>query len=133
RLVLPQWRRLGDPRHAEVSVDRDAGDEGVVADARQRLRREPHVPRHARGDVENRVELPSPKPREIAVAVADDPLHLGKELRVRQAPVEERDLVPARERSLDDLPAEEAGAAEDEELQSSPRAASSRSTSSAVL
>ena len=91
------------------------------------------MPGNARGDVDDRIEVPSPKLCEIAVAVADDPLQLGKELRVRQAPVEERRLVPALERRLDDVPAEEPGAAEDEELQSSPRAVSSRSTSSAVL
>ena len=70
---------------------------------------------------------------ELAVAVAAQPLDLREEVGVRLPAVEERELVPAGERRLDEGTADELRSAEDEELQSSPRAASSRSTSSAVL
>ena len=57
--------------------------------------------------------------REIAVAVADDPLDLGVQLGVRRAAVEERQLVAALERGVGDRATEEPRAAEEEELHAS--------------
>ena len=71
--------------------------------------------------------------REVAVAVAAQLLGLREEPGVRLPAGEDRDLVPARERRLDDRAAEEHRAAEDEQPHSASSAASSRSTSSAVL
>jgi hypothetical protein len=79
------------------------------------------MPGHASRNVDHRVEASSAKLAEVAVAVADDPLHLREELRVRPPAVEERELMPGRERRLDDVPAEKPGPAEDEDFQSSPR------------
>jgi hypothetical protein len=50
---------------------------------------------------------------EAALAIAVELLRLGEELRVRLAAVEERQLVPARERRLRDRSAEELRPAED--------------------
>jgi hypothetical protein len=101
-----------------------------VADVAERLDRLADDPRHVPARVDDRVERAAAKRAEVAVAIAAQLLDLGEEVRVRQAAVEQRDVVAARERALDDRAAEELRAAED---QSSDSASSTRSTSASVL
>jgi len=84
-------------------------------------------------DVDTGVEAAAEQRVERAGTIAAQLLGLGKELGVRLAAVEERRLVSRSEGRLDDRPAEEPRAAEDEELQSDEIASRSRSTSSSVL
>jgi hypothetical protein len=67
---------------------------------------------------------------ELPVAIAAQLLDVGVEPRVRLAPGEQRQLVAARERGIDDRAAEKLRPAED---QKPDRASSRRSTSAAVL
>ena len=83
--------------------------------AAQQLGRGANHTRHVAGRVDHRVPLTPLERREPAVAVAAQLLDLGKELGVRLATVEERDLVAARERRLDRRAAEELRPAEDEQ------------------
>ena len=84
-------------------------------------------------DVDTGVEAAAEQRVEWAGTIAAQLLGLGKELGVRLAAVEERRLVSCGEGGLDDRPAEEPRAAEDEELQTDEIASRSRSTSSSVL
>jgi hypothetical protein len=117
----------------EVGVDRDGRDEDVAAGVAQLL----GEPSDAGGEVAGRVDDDVPRAagerREVGRPVAAQVLGLGEEPRVRRPAVEERQLVPARERVLGDGAAEELRPAEDQDAQSSPSAASRRSTSAAVL
>ena len=129
--VPVEWRRLVG-RTAEVGVDRSRRDEEVVGRLDQ-LDRLPHDPGEVARDVHHGVPRAAAEGIELPVAVPAELLDVGEELRVRPAAVEERDLVPPRERRLDERVTDELRPTEDEEPQSSARAASSRSTSSAVL
>ena len=71
---------------------------------------------------------------EAAVAVAEHVLDLREKAGIREAAVEERQLVAGLERCLDESAPDELRAAEDEDLHSSSvTPASRRSTSSSVL
>ena len=84
--------------------------------------------------VDHRVPVAPGERRQIAGAIADDPLDLRIQLGVRRAAVEERELVAALERGVGDRTAEEPRPAEQEELHASAESpSSSRSTSSSVL
>ena len=87
-----------------------------MADVAERADRLLHDPRHVAARVDDRVEVAALERGEVAVAVAAQPLHVGEEVGLRLAAVEQRDVVPARERDVDDVPAQELGAAEDEDL-----------------
>ena len=64
----------------------------------------------------NRIPLAACKRLEAAVAVARDPLHAaGEEVGIRAAAVEDRDRIAGLQGRLDQVPAEELRAAEDEE------------------
>src|SRR5262249_25510533 len=99
-----------------VAVHRDRRHERVVRDVTERVDRRADDPWYVAARVDDRVEAPSGECAEVAVAVADELLGLGKELRAGVAAVEECDLVSARECLRDDVPAEELRAAEDEQL-----------------
>jgi hypothetical protein len=131
---LDDRRALVEARLGEALVDGDARDERVVLD---RVGEELRGRTDDAGDVARRIDdsvpaAPFERP-EVAAAVAAQVLRLGEEVRVRPAPVEERQLVPAVERRVCDRPPEKLRPAEQQELQSSASAASSPSTSSAVL
>ena len=100
---------------AEVAVDRDARDEGVVPDAvGEQLGRLAHDARQVARGIDHDVPVAALERREVAVAVAAQLLDVGKELRVGLAAVEQRHLVPARERLVDDRATEELRPAEDQ-------------------
>jgi hypothetical protein len=99
----------------------------------QQLGRLPHDPRHEAARVDDGVPAAAAQRVQVPVPVAAQLLDLREELGVRHTPVEERHLVSAGERRLDDGAAEELRPAEDEELHSASSSPSSRSTSSAVL
>ena len=118
-LVVGQLAELGDRallvvRRREVRVDGDARDEAVAARSRRAPR--PRRERRSGGSRTCRSRRPTSRPlerREVAGAVADDPLDLGIELRIRRAAVEERQLVAALERGVGDRAAEEPRPAEE--------------------
>jgi hypothetical protein len=95
------------PGLVEVRVDRDARDEDVAAGVAQYLGGAPHDLRHVPRHVEHGIPGPALErghvPRPVAVQLFD----VRKELAIRLAAVEERQLVPARQRRLDDRAAEE--------------------------
>ena len=71
--------------------------------------------RDARGGVDDRVPFAGAERLQLAgVAVAVQGLDLREERRIRPAAVEERDLVAARLRRLDQMPAEEERPAQDQ-------------------
>jgi hypothetical protein len=107
------------PRGHEQVVRRFDRLDGLADDTRQVTR-----------DVDGGVPASSAQRLEAAVAIPAQLLDAGEEVGIRLPPVEERQLVASRERRLDDRPAEELRAAEDQNSQS---ASSSRSTSPAVL
>jgi hypothetical protein len=86
--------------------------------------------RDVAGGVDDRVPAPSLQRVQATVPIAAQLLRFREELGVRLAPVEQRQLVPTRERRLGDGPAQELRAAQDQKADS---ASSRPSTSSAVL
>jgi hypothetical protein len=72
-----------------------------------------HDARQVACDVDDGVPRTPTQRVEVSVAVAVELLGLGKEVRVRLAAVEERDFVPACERSVDGRASEELRPAED--------------------
>jgi hypothetical protein len=143
-IELRDRRRLGD-RAAEVPVDGDARDEDVSPDGiAQQLCRLPHDARHVAARVDHAVPCAPGERTEIAVAVSLQVLDLREELGVRLPACEDRHLVPARERRVDRLAAEELRASEDEQLHagyrsiarpmaSTPNASASTGTRSSAL
>jgi hypothetical protein len=129
-LELRERRRLVEAGAIRRGVGRDRRDEEVVRRVAQQLRRCAYEPRYEAGGVDDGVPLPSLERVQVAVAVAAQLLRVREEPRIRPPAVEERQLVPARERLLGDRPAEELRAAEDQKADS---ASSRASTSSAVL
>jgi hypothetical protein len=120
-------------RNALVGVHGDARDVDVAVDVpAQRVDGKADDARDERGDVDHGVPVGASKSLEGLSAVAADLLRLGEELRVRAAAVEQRQLVSALERVFDQNAAEEARAAEDQQLHDAS-AWSRRSTSSGVL
>ncbi len=139
-LVVRQLAELADRallvvREREVRIDGDARDEAVEAATRgERTRGGAHDARQVPAGVDDGIPLATLETREVAGAVADDPLDVGVELRVRGAAVEERELVTALERSVRDGAAEEPRPAQEQELHASSESPPSRrSTSSSVL
>src|SRR5262249_54248855 len=105
-------------RAAEVGIHRDARDEAIASDSSgEQFGRGAHDPRHVAGRVDRRVPLATGERVQPAVAVADELLDLGIEIRVGVAAVEERPLVPAAEGGVGDRPADELRPAEEQELQ----------------
>jgi len=93
-----------------------------------------HDAREVARRVDDRVPFPSEQPVEPAVAIAADARQLRVQVGARRAAVEERHLVAALERCVDDRAADELRATEEQESHtSSATPASRRSTSSAVL
>ena len=116
-------RRIGEPGDRptlahpgrEVGVDREARDEGVVADgAPERLGHRAHLTGKVAARVDDGVPRSATKRRQVAVPVATDPLDFGEEVGFVLAAVEEGYGVPALERGGDDVAAEEQRAADDE-------------------
>ena len=101
----------------EVGVDGDTRDEDVAARVAELLRRRAHVRRDVAGGVDDGVPAATREQGEVSLAVALQLLDLREELGVRLPAVEERQLVPAGERGLGGRPAEELGAADDQEPQ----------------
>jgi hypothetical protein len=104
-----------------------------VAALAQQLGRRAHDARHVPGGVDDGVPRTTREGVETAVAVALKALGLREQLRVRLAAREDRHLVTATERLLDDGATEELRPAEDEQPHSLASAARSPSTSAAVL
>src|SRR5512133_2993192 len=126
--VLVEVRLVG------LEVYRDRRDEHVVADGvTQELRRSTQNARDETRRVDHRVPLASLERREVAVAVAPEPLGLGEELRIRLTAVEEGHLVTPLERRLDRRAAEEPRPPQNQEPHSARSSSSNPSTSSAVL
>ena len=113
----------GDARYEDIALHAFA----------ERVGREQHGAWEERRDVDDSVPLATLERRDVLVAIAPELLDVRVELRVRLAAVEQRHLVAARERRLDDRAPEEPRPAEDEEPHCSPSASSRRSTSCAVL
>jgi hypothetical protein len=105
----------------------------VIDRVREQLGRSADDPRDVPRRIDDGVPAPALERAQVAVAVAAQVLRLGVELRAGAAAVEERQLVAGRKRGLRNRAPEELRAAEEEELQSSASAASSPSTSCAVL
>jgi hypothetical protein len=101
-------RVLGD-RPGRIRVDRDRRDEREVADlVCEQLGVAPDVARQMRRiEVDGGVPGASTQGVEVAGEVAAHLLRFGVEVGVRPAAVEERHLVPGRERGVDDGAAEE--------------------------
>ena len=117
-----QCRILVQARAAAVGIDRDGGDEQVVAHlARQYPGRIPHPERQGGGIVDAHIPLPALQGRQFAgIAIAMQLLDLARPLRRRTlAAVEQRDLVAARQGVLDLERTGEAGAAQDQDAQGS--------------
>jgi hypothetical protein len=116
-------------RPGEIGVHGARGDEEVVGrvdevdgatyDARQVAR-----------DVDDSVPRPPLECLEVAVAVSAELLDVREQVGVCLSAIEERDVVPDRERRVDDRAAEELRPAED---QKSDSASTRRSTSASVL
>ncbi len=70
--------------------------------------------REISGRVDDRVPRTPLERAQISVAVAAKPLDAGEEIRLVATAVEERHLVPARERRVDDVSPDENRAAENE-------------------
>jgi hypothetical protein len=106
-------------RTARVGIDRGARHERVVLDgAGEDAGGVAHPSGHARRGVDDRVPAPASQRVEIAcVAVAVERLDVRVEVWARPPAVEERDLVPARERRLDEVAPDEEGAAEEQDPQ----------------
>jgi hypothetical protein len=89
-----------------------------------------HDARQVAGDVDDSVPRSPLECLEVAVAVSAELLDVREQVGIRVSAIEERDIVPDRERRVDDRAAEELRPAED---QKADRASSRRSTSSSVL
>ncbi len=86
-----------------------------MADVAERVERLADDARDVTARVDDRVEARGPRRVEVAVAVAAQLLDGREELGPRLAAVEERHVVAAFERRVDDVAAEELGSAEDED------------------
>ena len=80
-------------------------------------RRQPHVARHVAGVVDDHVPLAILEPVDLAIAIALDAFDLGITIRLRLAAIEERERMAAFQRQRRHVQADEAGAAQDQDLQ----------------
>jgi hypothetical protein len=99
-------------RAREIGVDRSRRDEEVVGRFYE-LDRLAHDTGEIAGDIDRGVPAAAGQRVELAVPVAAQFLDLGIEIGVRLAAVEQRQLVIALERRVDDRAAEELRPAED--------------------
>src|SRR5205085_10297156 len=99
----------------------DGGDENVALDGLgQQLGRRADDTRDVARSIDDGVERAALERGQVAVAVAVQVLHIGKERGIRATAVEERQLVPPLERRLRDRAADEQRAAQDEQLHAAP-------------
>jgi len=75
----------------------------------------PHLLRSVAGRIDDCVEAAAAKRSEVPVAIAAQLFELREKVRVAMAAVEENDVMAAGERSFDNVPTEEEGAAEDQD------------------
>ena len=114
-LELADGRRLVDARLAHVGEDGDRRDEDVLLRLREEGGRRGDLLREVARRVHDGVPGAALERLQVAVAVALEVLELREPARVGLAAVEERDLPAALLRGLDDLGAEKARPAEDQE------------------
>ena len=99
-------------RDAQVAVHRDARHVDVPFDtSAQCIDRQTHDARDERRDVDYGVPLPSGEGVQALCPIAADLLDVGKQAGIGLAAIEQRQLVVARERSLDDRAPDELRAA----------------------
>src|SRR5205814_6082652 len=120
-----------DGRPLERRVHRNARDVHIeVAGVHQRGDRQTNDAGEKRRDVDDGIPAAASECGKILLAVTADLLGLGKQLRVRPPAVEERQLVSTCNRGFDEGAAEEARAAEHEDLHA-PNRPSVRNSASA--
>ena len=112
---------LGEPAAAGIGEHGDRRHEEIPAHARrQQLRRRPHDARDVAGRVHHRVPLARGERLETGrvarIAVADARIDPAAPRIGLLAAGEDRHLVATRQRGVDEMPAEKARAAEDEQL-----------------
>ncbi len=101
---------------AEVAVYVAGRDEEVMpGSALEELRRSPHDSGHVAGGIDDRVPLPALEDVEPAVPIADQFLDLGEQTRIGPTSIEQGRHVTARQRGLDHVGADEAGASDEED------------------
>ncbi len=133
QLVVGEVSELGHravlvDRLGEARVHRDARDEQVVAGrVGQRLGRGADHRGDVAGGIQHGVPLATFQRAEVGRPVAAQLLRFGEQLGIRLAAVEERHLVPARERRLDRSAPEEPRPAENEQPHAVTGGASRRS------
>jgi hypothetical protein len=98
----------------------------VVDGVAQELGRSAHLARQVAAGVDGGIPAPPAQRRQIAAAIAAQPFQVGKQLGMGAAAVEERDLVAARPRRLDQVAPEVERAAQDQESHRHPRSISMR-------
>jgi len=84
---------------------------------RQQLRRQPHVPRHESGIIDDDVPAAPAQGVELTVAIAFELLNFGEKLWVRLTSIEQRDDMPALQGKLGHVDANEARATQDKNPQ----------------
>ena len=117
-IIRPDGRGNGHGDPAGVRVHRPRGDEDVaLAGVLEQTGAELDPARVGGRIVDHHVPSASFQGGQVPVAVADQLLEPREEVRVGAAPVEEGDFVAARQGVLDLMGADEAGAAQDEDLE----------------